>query len=214
MIDIYSGPIEYLGGTPSADRDTGSQLEWDNLVDTLGPMQPGQVFAISTQFRITTNSVPFTITNRAVVSDAVDTFNNLTNRDEDTVEVNNEQTAIDLLSFEGERLDDGKVELRWTTAIEIDNFGFRFLRSSSGQLSDAEDIGLFVPGQGRGTASGASYSITDFSAEAGQAYTYWLVDVDTAGLKTTQEDAPVTVPAADLSSDEGVKLYLPIIVQN
>ena len=83
----------------------------------------------------------------------------------------------------------------------MDNFGFRILRSDSGSLADAVEL-AFIPGQGRGTASGASYSYSDKTVKADQSYTYWLVDVDFNSLETIH--GPVAV--------SNTSLFLPLIL--
>ncbi len=119
-----------------------------------------------------------------------------------------EPTAVELLFFQAERQGTGVV-LSWATAVEIDNFGFRLLKSITGQQADAVEIG-FVPGQGHGTTNGASYSFTDNDVKTDQGYSYWLVDVDLAGRETVHA-TPATV-AGSVSSETETQLFLPLIL--
>jgi uncharacterized repeat protein (TIGR01451 family) len=214
LIDRFSGPIEYIGGTPVASSiDNANQvLGWNDLT-LAGPngfgrdLDPGQTFDLTTVFRIVGEITEMSVTNAVTVTDAVDLLNNPANDDDDAVVLINEPTAIELLSFTADRQGD-LVVLNWHTAVEIDNYGFRLLRSATGALADAQEIG-FVAGQGYGTTSGSSYTFVDKRAATDQTYTYWLVDVDLNGVETTHE--PVTVEQAQIDSGEPTILYLPLI---
>jgi hypothetical protein len=98
-------------------------------------------------------------------------------------------TAVDLLYFQGVYRN-GQVDLTWETAIEYDNFGFRLLRSETGDLADAVEIAS-VPGKGYGTQNGAVYDYTDNAVASKRVYTYWLIDVDLNGIETTHQ--PVVI---------------------
>ena len=100
------------------------------------------------------------------------------------------------------------VVLNWATAVEINNFGFKLMRSTTGSFTDAVEI-AFVNGLGSGTASGASYTYTDKNIEADQTYTYWLVDIDNDGTHTVHD--PVTVEPTTVDSGGDVKIFLPLI---
>jgi hypothetical protein len=144
--------------------------------------------------------------NTAVVSDAVDVFDNTADDVDDSTQLTDEPTAIGLLYFEANRQGE-RIILNWGTAVEIDNFGFRLQRSSTGKIADATEL-AFVPGQGQGTSSGASYTYRDDDVETTQTYTYWLVDVDLNGIETVH--GPVTVLAID-SNGSGPIIFLPLI---
>ncbi|MEL7636215.1 MAG: choice-of-anchor K domain-containing protein [Anaerolineaceae bacterium] len=102
-------------------------------------------------------------------------------------------TAVELLSFEGERVTEG-VKLTWETASETDNLGFNLYRAESliadRVLLNAEMIPTNVPA---GSPFGSSYEFLDTTAVAGQRYLYWLEDVDLAGAATLH--GPVDVAA-------------------
>ena len=116
-------------------------------------------------------------------------------------------TAIDLLTFTSHS-ENGQVRLEWATAVEYDNFGFRLLRSETGQLADVVEI-AFIPGQGQGTASGATYTFLDETVAADQTYTYWLVDVDFNGIETIHsETTSISTGSANLTP-----IYLPLIAK-
>jgi hypothetical protein len=145
--------------------------------------------------------------NTAQTANAFDPFGNPANDDDDTVTLINTPTAVDLLYFRGNQTGSA-VKLEWATAIEVDNYGFRLLRSATGQLADAVDL-AFIPGQGYGTQTGRSYNYVDDTALPGSSYTYWLVDVDTQGVESRHGPVVVT-----LSFDKGtVRLYLPLITR-
>jgi len=85
-------------------------------------------------------------------------------------------TLITLDSFTATLSDDGKITLNWKTATENNNAGFYILRSAS-MNSGYERISPLKPGNGD-TATGASYSYVDESAEPGRLYFYKLEDID------------------------------------
>jgi uncharacterized repeat protein (TIGR01451 family) len=212
LFDQFSGPVVYIGGNVPADTvdNVNRVLVWNDLTDALGDMAPGQVFVIQTVFRITVDSANFSMTNAARVAGAIDSFGNQADEDTASVTLNNEPTAIELLYFEANRQGDNII-VNWGTAIELDNYGFRLLRSTTGNRADAVEI-TFVAGQGQGTASGAAYTYVDKGVDPNQTYTYWLVDVDLNGQET--DHGPVTVAKVSVDSGGNYRYHLPIIVKD
>jgi hypothetical protein len=215
-VDHFSGPVVYGGGTPPANTvDNVNQIvSWNDLTANTAngfgqDLAPNQSFVLTTVFSLTTNSNTFTMTNAATVTNAIDRFNNTAGDATGTELLTNEPTAIQLLFFEAKR-QGSQVNLNWATAVEIDNYGFHLLRSATGSLAEAAEI-AFVPGQGYGTASGASYSLTDKTTATDQTYTYWLVDVDLNGVETRHH--PVTVSSSTVDSGGGVTIFLPLILK-
>jgi uncharacterized repeat protein (TIGR01451 family) len=208
LFDTFTGPMAYVGGAPPADQidNPNGQLAWNNLVDHFGLIAPDQVVTIQTVFRLTTGNAEFSATNRAYTSGGVDTNGNDTNDDDDQVDLTNIPTAVDLLYFRSSQTGNW-VELAWATAVEYDNFGFALLRSDTSNLADAVEI-AFVEGRGLGTVQGQQYSYTDDTTEAGHSYTYWLVDIDFDGLRTTHESLASSITITSLGSN---RLYLPLI---
>lgn len=90
-----------------------------------------------------------------------------------------EPTAVELLYFNVDRLENGHVDLSWATAAEIDNLGFYIYRASVMDLSQAERIHFEPAGGG---SAGDTYSYTDSPGEGG--WFYWLSDIDTSGVET------------------------------
>jgi hypothetical protein len=139
-----------------------------------------------------------------IVTDATDVFDNPANDDDDAVEISNEPTAVELLSFQAIP-QVGAVSLIWETAVEIDHYGFYLLRSDGSSLDNAEQI-AFVPAAGYG--GGAVYRFKDMNVQSETLYTYWLVDVDTNGQRTVH--APVS--AASLAAETmPYRVYLPLV---
>jgi uncharacterized repeat protein (TIGR01451 family) len=125
--------------------------------------------------------------------------------DEDVTVI--QPTAVQLLYLRATP-QPGSVLLAWETAVEVDNYGFRLLRGTSGNLGDAQEI-VFVPAAGHGSGGGV-YSFGDRSAQSGSRYAYWLVDVDTGGRSAVHGPVFVTaMPQADLV----YRLYLPVVVR-
>jgi uncharacterized repeat protein (TIGR01451 family) len=210
LFDSFTGPIQYVGGTPQANTvdQVNKLLAWNDLTTFFGDLAPGQSILVTTVFRLTTTDTEFSMTNSARLTGADDVFDIEANDDQDTVILTNIPTAIDLLYFTSQQVG-GYVELRWATAVEYDNYGFRLLRSASGSTADAVEIG-FMPGLGQGTVSGTTYTFMDTSVLASQTYTYWLVDVDLNGIETAHSE---TTSISINAGGGGTILYLPLILK-
>jgi uncharacterized repeat protein (TIGR01451 family) len=204
--DYFTSDLSYIGGSPPADSvdNVAGVVQWDDLTTCFGNMAPGEVFTLTTVFEIMADPRNFSAKNKAVVSDASDVFDNPANEVEDTVIVIQEPTAVDLLYFEASRQDD-EVHLNWATALETDNFGFRILRSITGQLADSIEIG-FIPGREHGSANGTHYIFSDKDAATNQGYAYWLIDVSFSGQETVHGPATVEGKAHHT-------IFLPLILR-
>jgi uncharacterized repeat protein (TIGR01451 family) len=216
LVDRYVGPVTFVRSTPppNAIDPVGQVLAWTDLTQA-GPngfgrnLGPGESFVITTVFEIAAADEYFTMTNTAIVSDALDTYGNPANEDDDDARVINIPTAVELLYFRATP-QPGAVLLEWETAVEIDNYGFSLLRSDTGNLDDADEI-AFIPAASYGRGSGAAYTHTDATAQPGTAYTYWLVDIDTNGQRTVHGPVMITPkPQLDLP----YRIYLPLVIRN
>ena len=102
---------------------------------------------------------------------------------------------VELVSFTGssERLD---AELTWTTATEVDNYGFEVQRSPVGNKSSALTWvkAGFVQGSGTSNSS-KKYSFTDSNIPAGK-YSYRLKQIDRAGGFKYSAEIDIAVGAA------------------
>ena len=105
--------------------------------------------------------------------------------------------------FVGSRTGSGEVQLRWRTAAEIDNFGFKLLRADDGVLTNSIQVAFVPTSLINNTGPGDTYEFTDRVPGEGT-YTYWLVDVDTFGVETLHGPVVITV-------QRGWQIYLPII---
>jgi len=91
-------------------------------------------------------------------------------------------TAVELLYFRADRLIGQQVQLKWATALEMDNFGFNLYRANVNDLGLASLI-HFEPAVTQGSGSGATYVYIDTDPYDGPSW-YWLADVDTKGRET------------------------------
>jgi uncharacterized repeat protein (TIGR01451 family) len=167
-------------------------------------LPPGETFLITTVFQVIQDIVTPTV-NMARVSGAEDVFDNPANEAEDQEQIVGIPTAVTLLYFRATPFPDS-VLLEWKTAMEINIYGFYVLRGASAAFQDAREI-AFIPASGYGQGGGTVYRFKDLDVQEGQTLTYWLVDVDMDGRRTTHR--PVTVvmdPTAWASS-----VYLPLI---
>ena len=212
LFDTFSGPIAYDGGTPPADTidNAAGQLLWTDLTQHFGNLQPGQSILISTRFTLTSQETEINLTNQAIVAgeQTSDVFGNTPNDVSDAVSLNNVPTAVSLLSFNA-HWESGEVHLNWQTALEYDNLGFNVVRSETGNLADGVDLG-FIPGQGSGTHSGATYTFLDATARPGSSYTYWLIDLDASGQETVHPPVTLT-PLTGSDNATQYQLFLPLI---
>lgn len=97
--------------------------------------------------------------------------------------------AIELVYFDGE-IAGNRIRLSWETATELDNAGFRILRSTTGSSNPADYTAIpvldtfdnttrvLVPARGDGV-TGATYIVYDENVTIGTRYYYFLQDIDT-----------------------------------
>ena len=91
---------------------------------------------------------------------------------------------VELVSFQATVTDDKKVLLEWSTATEINNYGFEVQRKVLSQQSavsnnDFETIG-FVAGSGN-SSSTKNYSYVDNNLTGGSKFAYRLKQIDNNG---------------------------------
>ena len=105
-------------------------------------------------------------------------------------------TAVELLYFQANPLIGQQVQLKWATALEVDNFGFNLYRANVNDVTRASLI-HFEPAVTQGSGSGATYIYIDTAPYAGP-WWYWLSDVDTQGAKrfTPRRSTSMFNPAA------------------
>ncbi len=206
--DVYDPT--YLGfrtasPTPDEPVDDG-RLDWYDLTSAPNGfdanLPPGERFTLTVAFGILRDIT--TTVNTVVITSATDVYHNPTTDEDDDEVIEDTPTVVELLYFRATPLP-GSALLEWATAVEIDHYGFFLLRSTTANLAEAKEI-AFVPAAGHGRSSGAVYSYKDSFLEPGAAYTYWLVDVDTAGKRTVH--APVTVAALP---EQPWRVYLPTV---
>lgn len=91
-----------------------------------------------------------------------------------------EPTLVDLASFKAVRLP-GRILVKWATASELDNAGFRIWRSTSRNGEYTLITDSMIPARGS-PMSGAAYSYGDKAVGLGQQYFYRLEDIDILGV--------------------------------
>ncbi|HEX6291299.1 MAG TPA: SdrD B-like domain-containing protein [Herpetosiphonaceae bacterium] len=109
-------------------------------------------------------------------------------------------TGITLEHFSATHTSAGVI-LQWTTSSELNTWAFHVYRSTGTDRPQAEQVTkAAIPARGSRT-SGATYTWTDTSAEAGQRYRYWLQELEVGG-GTAHEYGPM-VPF--------YRVYLPVV---
>ena len=101
-----------------------------------------------------------------------------------------EQTPIELISFEAEGLDEA-VLLTWETATEKDNAGFNLYRSLTATGDYLKVTSSMLPAEGN-AFTGASYEFVDGDVAAGT-YFYKLEDVSIYGVSTFHGPIEITI---------------------
>jgi hypothetical protein len=123
------------------------------------------------------------------------------------VRISTEPTAVELVSFTAEEVDDRSVAVVWKTSSEIDNYGFNLYRSTESDLDTADNIHFEPAGTGSG---GHTYAYTDTPPGLGS-WWYWLADVDTNGVETFHGPIVVEVDGDSPESVTG-QIFMPITI--
>jgi uncharacterized repeat protein (TIGR01451 family)/fimbrial isopeptide formation D2 family protein len=223
LFDVFEGPITYARGFPEPNQiipnTNGGRLTWFDLTDAApngfdNNLRRGGVFTVTVVFSITAPLYQYSFTNTAVAS-GTDIYNNNTVDRTDTVSRENTLTAIELLYFRGAPTATG-VLLEWATASEINNFGFRLLRSKTGDLQDATLVAE-VPGVGN-SVDITEYDYIDTDVAIGTTYTYWLIDIEYDPVNDEFVEtlhSPITVDWDGTVDDGGdIIIYLPTIMKD
>jgi hypothetical protein len=98
---------------------------------------------------------------------------------------------------------EGGFDVAWVTRNEAHIAGFNLWRSADGVRDHAEQINPTVVAAQIGGPTGATYTVTDATAQPQVAYTYWLQVVGTAGEST---DLLFTTPQLQVT-----QTHLPIV---
>ncbi len=117
-------------------------------------------------------------------------------------------TAVQLLYFQANPLSGQQVQLKWATALEVDNFGFNLYRANVDDV-DVARASLpihFEPAVTQGSGSGATYVYVDTAPSAGP-WWYWLSDVDTKGIETFH-NTPINITVQS-NNNLPYRVYLP-----
>ncbi|MBN1179570.1 MAG: DUF11 domain-containing protein, partial [Anaerolineae bacterium] len=199
--------------TPNTVDNVNGQAVW---LDLTGPapngfgrnLLPGEAFTITTVFTVV-NNITTPVTNTAVVSDAIDIYDNPTPPDDDDETIVDIPTAVTLRYFRAVVELTG-IRLEWATTVEVDNFGFRVLRATQSNVTQASEI-AFVRSTCQGNLCGATYDYLDQSVEPGRTYWYWLVDVDDAG----NDNETVYGPTSEYVAIDGIRqrIFLPLVLR-
>ena len=112
-------------------------------------------------------------------------------------------TAVELISFTAQRRGANDIVVRWATASEVDNFGFRLMRNTTNNLATATSI--HFESSAVTTGPGSEYEHVDAGLNP-DSYFYWLIDVDTVGLEKAHGPIEFTLT-------RGWQIFLPITVR-
>ena len=116
--------------------------------------------------------------------------------------------AVTLASFDAQA-QAGHILVTWQTFSEFNTAGFNLYRTLTPAAPAAADLLVYVPSQAPGSGQGASYEFQDTDVVAGEAYWYWLEDVDLGGVATMHGPvsvvftAPTAVTVSGLEASSG-----------
>ncbi|NJP07662.1 MAG: DUF11 domain-containing protein, partial [Chloroflexaceae bacterium] len=211
LFDRFQGPIAYVGGSVVADEvdNVNQVLGWNDVTDSLGPLDPGEVFEIQTRFELIDDGITESeIVNVVEVVGAEDEAGNRVNDQADSAITTIDPSAIELLSFRAIYQPDG-VQLTWITGAEIDTWGFHLLRSNDNNRANAVQVTpALILARGRSN-SGALYAWFDQSATATGPYVYWLQEIELDG--TINEYGPFSARLPGIQNAHQV--FLPVITR-
>jgi uncharacterized repeat protein (TIGR01451 family) len=194
-VRMLQQPPGWNGPRRGRDVDGQETLTWDRTTLAVGAWGEIVYEAVADE------DTPPMVINKVCISNTLPDWELLNDCAE-------EPTAVRLLTFRARRLPQA-ILLHWETAWEVDSFEFLLLRSASGRLDDAQEIAS-LPARGRG-GGGAVYGYLDHGPEggleSGTAYSYWLIEVDTSGRRTTYG---TTVSAAYIEYEH--QSHLPFLV--
>jgi len=132
-------------------------------------------------------------------------FDNLGQVGSNTYNIEDDPTAVTLLSFTAEAGAD-RIHITWVTATEIDNIGFHLYRSNAYD-GDYRRLNVeVIPSQGAGLPLGAVYGWEDADVVREQAYYYRLEAINTRGAGTLYGPVSAFLPARGTYS-----VYLPLV---
>jgi uncharacterized repeat protein (TIGR01451 family)/fimbrial isopeptide formation D2 family protein len=117
-------------------------------------------------------------------------------------------TAVTLLEFRAVPWGRQQVKLEWSTAVEVNNYGFILKRAAVDDYQQAAAVGFVPSAVPGGSGGGAAYQYIDTPPEAGE-WVYWLVDLDMQGQQTPHSQT-VT---ADTSPDPRCTLFMPFVIK-
>ncbi|MEM7334974.1 MAG: SdrD B-like domain-containing protein [Chloroflexota bacterium] len=188
------GPLEgYISTGGSVDPDSSDSDIDDNGIDGSTPAVDG---IITSPVTLDYDSEP-------------DNFADTDNDDNTNLTIDLgiviDPTAVNLTLFKATNLGEGRVNVQWSTASEVDNFGFRIYRSFVKDFSTATEVHFEPTAVTGGTGPGTDYSYEDTGVPNGTVY-YWLVDVETGGA--TKAHGPIIVQV-----HQGSNLFLPVMVK-
>ncbi len=191
---------------------------------TVGPLQPGQIIAVTIVLRVDAN-VPSdtTLLNVAEIIEIRDETstptdeNNppsgssddllLDNIDDEPIQVV-VPTAIGLVNFTAARVGD-VVQVDWESAYENNTFGYHIYRGTTDNFADAAAVTKqIVPGQGTG---GGNYQFVDTTVVSGAPYRYWLVEVEVSGATNVYGPVRVSLLGASTPNNGVRAVFLPVI---
>ena len=130
-----------------------------------------------------------------------------------------EPLAVTLASFDATPQAD-HVLVTWQTVSELDNAGFNLYRTVTSDPPTAANLLATIPSQGPGSTQGFFYVYQDYAVTAGEAYWYWLEDVDFNGATALHGPVSVvfagptavTVSALEATPDQPVRSAWPLVL--
>jgi hypothetical protein len=105
---------------------------------------------------------------------------------------NDNSLPVELAAFTAEA-GYSDIKLNWTTASELENFGFNIYRSVKDEDNWSKVNAYMIPGQGN-TSQRTDYEYIDNSVAGGYTYEYMLESISYAGVRVQEKVIEVFVP--------------------
>ncbi|MBN1593767.1 MAG: right-handed parallel beta-helix repeat-containing protein [Candidatus Coatesbacteria bacterium] len=112
-----------------------------------------------------------------------------------------DDTYIELISFDA-KARDGIIQITWETGTEIDCAGFDLLKAEADRTTPKKINDRLIPAKGS-PAGGASYRFVDADVRPGITYSYYLIDIETAGRETRHGPVEAVVIDKNMLIDDG-----------
>lgn len=182
LIDITQDQYDRLG----SDAKVIENLAIQTLVWRLQSLAPNESRILTCKVCVQKNLGNVTTISNSAVATSSQTQN--TPATSNVVFHSLEPAAVILTNFIAKPLSNGNVQVQWTTASEVNTYGFNIWRSdtmpSGGNINippSAKRLNNTLILARGSSQTGADYNFVDTTAVSGKTYYYWLEEIENDG---------------------------------